>query len=199
MVFAPILRTFNSTAMAAAQAMKTPISLLTLVEDTRQFFKSAVGIGVRETDIDSSLCRFVATRAAPLIVHDASTDQRFADHPAHTVNRIRAYLGIPVRSLSGQVVGSFCVADREPRAWSREDIDVLTELASDAEAEVQRREQRTSVGAERDLLFEVMRSSAAAVAVLNPQGRIIYCNDKAERILGVQATDIQRRTYDSPA
>jgi PAS domain S-box-containing protein len=190
---------FDRLTRIAARLFGTPISLLTLVEANRQFFKSSVGTPVRETNIDSSLCRFVAVRNAPLILTDAAADPRFATHLAHTELGIRSYLGIPVRSRRGHVVGSFCVADRAPRLWTDDDMSILKDLAAEAEAEVQRRERFESVSAERDLLIEVMRSSAAAVVVLNPQGQILYSNDNAEQILGIRALDVERRTFDAPA
>ncbi len=190
---------FDRLTRIAARVLGTPISLLTLVEGQRQFFKSAHGVTVREGHIDSSLCRFVAVRAAPMVLNDAATDPQFATHRAHTELGIRSYLGFPVRSLEGHVVGSFCVADHQPRQWNADDQRLLQDLAAEAEAEVQRRERSMRGGAEHDLLLEVMRSSPAATCVLNPQGQIIYINDNAEKILGLRAEDVKRRAYNAPA
>lgn len=196
---------FDRLTRFAARLLDTPISLLTLVEETRQFFKSAVGVAVRETHIDSSLCRFVAVRASPLVLADAATDPQFAMHRAHTELGIRSYLGFPVRSQRGQVVGSFCVADHKPRQWSADELELLRDLTAEAEAEVRRREQFETVCAERDRLAGALQAADTCArafrALPDPclitrlaDGRILEVSPGFTEVFGYRSDEAVGRT-----
>jgi GAF domain-containing protein len=129
---------FDRITRTATRLFKVPISLVTLVDEDRQWFKSCVGTEVRETSRDISFCGHTILRPAPFIIVDASLDLRFADNPMVTgPPYVRFYAGIPIHSTSGHTVGSFCVIDTEPREPTDEDLDGLVDLAGWAETEIQ--------------------------------------------------------------
>lgn len=128
---------FDRITRTATRLFDVPISMITLVDEDRQWFKSCFGTDVRETSRQVSFCGHTILRPAPFIIVDASLDLRFADNPMVTGEpHVRFYAGIPIHSFSGHTVGSFCIIDTEPREPSDEDLDGLVDLAAWAEAEI---------------------------------------------------------------
>ncbi len=126
---------FDRFTRLASRIVGAPVSLLSLVEHDRQFFKSAHGMPadlehVRETGLDASFCQHVVTSGHPLTVPDALQDPLVRDNRAVTDLRVRAYLGVAVRSPGGEfVIGSLCAIDTEPHVWSEGDRQALEELS----------------------------------------------------------------------
>ena len=158
---------FDRVTKLVADLFEAPISLVTLVDDCKQWFKSAHGLGIEETPRDISFCQHVVTADAPLIVTDARADDRFRDNPLVTADPfIRFYAGVPLRAHNGAVLGTLCIIDRcereplDPRGVERlEDFAALIM----AEADLRR------IVAERD---EEHPEAEADVAVATTTGRI---------------------------
>ena len=107
---------FDSLTQLAALTFDTPIALITMVDDHRQWFKSCVGLTVDHTARDISFCQYAIVSDAPLIVLDARLDPRFADTPLVTgPPYIRFYAGAPLTTASGHRLGTLCVIDTVPR------------------------------------------------------------------------------------
>ena len=81
---------FDDLTQLAAQVCETPIALVTLIDDTRQWFKSCVGVDIRETPRALSFCRYALDQTEPLIVPDMREDARFSDHPSSPAGRASA-------------------------------------------------------------------------------------------------------------
>jgi GAF domain-containing protein len=133
---------FDRITRTARRLLDVPISLVTLIDADRQWFKSCQGVDdLRETPRDISFCGHAILEQQAFIVPNALHDKRFADNPLVTGEyHVRFYAGIPISTLSGHRVGTLCVIDTEPREPSEEDLDGLVDLASWAEAEIQRLE-----------------------------------------------------------
>lgn len=126
----------------ATALLDTPVSLVSLVDDQRQVFAAQTGMEepwAEGTPLSHSMCRHVVEDDAPLVVDDASEDDRFADHPARTELEVAAYCGVPMRTPDGQVLGSFCVIDRAPRDWTDDEVELVGDLGALAAAELARR------------------------------------------------------------
>jgi PAS domain S-box-containing protein len=148
---------FDRLTRLARHLLGVPVSLVSLVDADRQFFKSQQGLGEpwrsdRETPLSHSFCQHVVARRAPLIVGDAR------DHPLVRGNAaiedldVVAYLGIPIHDPDGHAFGSLCAIDSKPRAWTDEHLAILTDLARAAENEVKLRyELRARRRAEQEL------------------------------------------------
>ncbi|MCX6937852.1 MAG: response regulator [Verrucomicrobia bacterium] len=127
--------TFDRVSRLAARLLNAPVALLSLVDDRRQFFKSAIGLegpvaAARETPLSHSFCQHVVTSGAPLVVEDARAHPVVCDNLAIPDLGVAAYLGVPVCDPDGYILGSFCVIDGHTRAWAGSDIALLQDLAA---------------------------------------------------------------------
>ena len=194
---------FDRLTRLGARATGAPTALLSLVDDARQFFKSALGLAepwaaLRETPLPLSLCRLVVEGGAPLVVEDTEADPRTRGHPGVEALRMRAYLGVPLRGPGGEVLGSFCVAAPEPRAWSDEDVRTARDVAAAAEAEILRRragralrrgvrrlrDTRAALRRREEYYRALLDNATDVVDVLNSDGTIRYITPAVERLLG---------------
>jgi len=126
----PPSESFDRITSLAAQALRVPILLLCLVDESRQWFRSSVGLETTETSRDISFCGHVVFDRRPLSVVDATQDQRFADNPLVTgAPHIRAYMGVPLFTLDAQPIGTICAIDVQPRQFREQEVETLTKFA----------------------------------------------------------------------
>ncbi|HEA17903.1 MAG TPA: sensor domain-containing diguanylate cyclase [Pseudoalteromonas prydzensis] len=113
-----------------------PISLISLIDEDRQWFKSCIGLDVKETPRDISFCGHAILDDNPLVICDALTDPRFADNPlVLNTPKIRFYAGYPIK-LEGMCIGTLCIIDSKSREFASEDIQALKDLALIAQREL---------------------------------------------------------------
>jgi signal transduction histidine kinase len=122
---------FDGITRLVAFICKTPIALISLVEEDRQWFKSAVGIGdVSQTSRDVSICAHAILQPDLFVVPDTQQDARFADNPLVTApDGVRFYAGAPLKSSDGHALGTLCLLDRTPRELTPEQRDALKTLS----------------------------------------------------------------------
>lgn len=121
--------TYDSFAALARQIAGTSIGLVTLVDEGRQWFKSHLGLDVRETPRDISFCGHVVADGRTLVVPDTYEDDRFKDNPLVTGEpHIRFYAGIPLTTPEGYTVGTLCVLDPAPNFLDEHQMSALAEL-----------------------------------------------------------------------
>jgi two-component sensor histidine kinase len=135
---------FDRLTRMVTRLLGVPVALVSLVDDTRQFFKSQQGLQApfsreRQTPLSHSFCQYVVIDRAPLIVTDAENDPRVCDNLAIPDLGVRAYLGVPLTLASGHVIGSLCAIDTAPRAWSDADLGSLSDVAEIVISEIQLR------------------------------------------------------------
>lgn len=160
---------FDALVQAAAEVTGMPISLISLIDRDRQWFKANFGLpGVTETPRELAFCDHVVRGGAPVEVADAHHDPRFADNPLVTGDpNIRAYTGVPLTLSDGTRLGTLCVIDREPRALRPEQLRVLSHLAAAASMAL---EQRGDLIHQR----EVVRAEALAVEASERRYRKLF-------------------------
>lgn len=128
---------FDRLTRMACKLFDVPIAVVTLVDDKRQWFKSCIGLNVTETARDISFCGHAILSDEVLVVSDTEKDVRFADNPLVIGDpHIRFYAGCPIKSLSGSRLGTLAIIDDKARTLSKQDMDVLKDLASMAEREL---------------------------------------------------------------
>lgn len=122
---------YDNLTSIAAQILKTKISLVSLIDDHRQWFKSHHGLEVRETPKDFSFCAHAINKPDEIfIVNDARKDERFKDNPLVTGEPyVIFYAGMPIVDSNGFALGSFCVIDSEAREISDTEMTALKAFA----------------------------------------------------------------------
>lgn len=131
---------FDRLARLAAGLLEAPISLLTLVDRDRQWFKSRIGLQLVETSRDASFCAHAILAEEPMVVADALHDDRFADSPLVAgPPHVRFYAGCPLTLPDGHALGTLCVLDTRPRQLTPEQRRLLRDLADLVEEELARR------------------------------------------------------------
>ncbi len=117
----------------ASKLCKTPISLVSLIDENRQWFKAKVGLGVDETSRDYAFCAHAILGSELFVVPNAKEDERFADNPLVTSDPdIRFYAGAPFDDGEGNRLGTVCVIDRQPRELDEDQVQGLQLLAEQA-------------------------------------------------------------------
>lgn len=122
---------FDDITQEAMSYFNVPIALVSLVDSTRQWFKSSQGLGVSETDRNISFCGHAINHDDTLYVPNALEDLRFATNPLVVGEPfIRFYAGAPLILKANVRVGTLCIIDRVPREFSENELVVLRELAN---------------------------------------------------------------------
>lgn len=121
---------YDDLTKIASQICNVPITLISLIDHDRQWFKSKVGLNADETSREISFCgHAILDPLKPLIVEDASKDIRFIDNPLVTgAPNIAFYAGIPLVDHDGFELGTLCAIDEKPRQLNSEQIESLQAL-----------------------------------------------------------------------
>jgi len=128
---------FDRFTRLACKIFDVPIALVSLIDRERQWFKSRYGIDVTETPREVSFCGHAIADDDVLVVSDVLGDERFRENPlVLAAPNIRFYAGCPLRSASGERLGTLCLIDQRPRPFSAQNVDTLRELAHMVEAEL---------------------------------------------------------------
>jgi len=121
---------FDDLVLLAAHVCQAPIAMLSLVDDHRQWFKSKVGVEIRETPRDQSFCAHAIRQRDLFIVPDTRNDARFRENPMVLGEpHIRFYAGAPLINEDGFALGTLCVADRQPRELDEAQKEALKSLS----------------------------------------------------------------------
>ena len=121
---------YDDITALAAYVCHAPIAMISLVDESRQWFKSKLGLNQRETPRDVAFCAHAILQTEPLIVKDALKDARFSDSALVTRSpHIRFYAGFPLASPEGFAIGTLCAIDRRPRRLSAEQTTAMQTLS----------------------------------------------------------------------
>lgn len=117
---------YDDLARLASFICGTPMALVSLVDESRQWFKAKVGVKEDQSSRDVAFCAHTILETTPFVVPDATHDARFRDNPFVTGNfNLRFYAGVPLTDDAGLAMGSLCVLDTKPRELSQAQIEAL--------------------------------------------------------------------------
>jgi diguanylate cyclase (GGDEF)-like protein/PAS domain S-box-containing protein len=179
---------FDRLTLLSSELLRVPVALVTLVDEHRLFFKSALGLrepwaSRREAPLSHSFCQHVVASGQPLALTDARESPQLSHQLALTELGVIAYAGVPLEA-DGQTIGCFCVIDRKPRAWADHELRLLRELARAVEVQIAALTATRALAARERLLATVLRTMPAGVVLRDPEGAVVRTNPALERLLG---------------
>ncbi|MFW6337619.1 MAG: ATP-binding protein [Alkalispirochaetaceae bacterium] len=147
---------FDELTGLAAKLLKMPGAFIAFMRREEQVVQAAQGMETYRTERRQTFCSSVIFTGKPLLIQDARENPSFADHPLVAGDpHLRFYLGVPLTAPTGEVIGTLCVIDYNPRSLSEEDVGILKTLASQAMTQLELRRK------ERELTAEVRRARRA--------------------------------------
>ncbi len=169
----------------AARICDTPIALINLLDDRRQWCKARIGCELTETPLEEALCAYVLHQTEPLIVPDTTQDPRFAEH--QSVAReggVRFYAGAPLITPAGEVLGTLCVVDRVPHQMTGAQAQTLRVLGRQVMTHFELRRQTLELAKQEGLLTAIFNAEPEGVSLLGLDGTVRMINPAGLKILG---------------
>lgn len=176
---------FDDFTQLAAHICQTPIALISLVDDHRQWFKSRLGLDVSETPREISFCTHTIDGETLFEVQDALLDSRFMGNPlVQGGPHIRFYAGAPLTTPDGYNLGTLCVIDHQPRRLDDAQRDALTRLSRQIMRLFEERLQSHRYAEQAAMQQALLNSAASAMLLTTADGHISGVNPTAERLFG---------------
>ena len=186
---------FDRLTRLAARLTGAPVTFLSVVDENRDFYKSCFGfpepLATERQITGPTFCHYAMMSEGPLVINETTADPAYREVPTVKSLGVQAYLGVPLVTSTGDILGSFCAVDFKPRRWTALDIDVMRELAASTLREIElrraleaERNAQTKLAGERRLLEAAMRQMPAGVMIASADGKVILSNARAREIIG---------------
>ena len=176
---------FDELTILASQICGTKISLISLIDSNRQWFKSKVGLDALETPRDISFCGHAILSNEILEVPDAGLDQRFKDNPLYLGDPyVRFYAGAPLITPKGYRIGTLCVIDDYPRSLTSVQRLMLVTLAKQVIIQLELRKKEQRLQEINQILDGVVNNIPFMLTVFNEREEFEWINSGWSRELG---------------
>lgn len=165
----PAEEVFDALTRLAARLLDVPVSFVSVVDAGRDFYKSQTGLPdaiAADRQLDGrTLCHYTLNSDQPLVIDDTFSHPVWKSVPTVETMGIRAYAGVPLK-LDGQRIGSFCVVDMQPRAWTPDEVETLQQIALSAGRELSLRAALKTAQAEAISAQAQARAKEELIAVV---------------------------------
>nr|WP_299243831.1 PAS domain S-box protein [uncultured Halomonas sp.] len=171
---------FDTITRLAALICETPVALISLVDEKRQWFKSQVGLEAPEVPRDQSFCTHTIERDNLMEVVDAARDPRFMGNPLVVGEpHIRFYAGVPLTVANGCRLGTLCVIDHTPRRLDDRQRHALEELACLVTGLLETNAEKRAAQANHAMLDSLLEALPEGVVASNANGELSLFNLQA--------------------
>lgn len=186
---------FDRITRLATLICQTPVSLVSLLDEHRQWFKSRVGLDISETRRELAFCQYTIMDNALFEVPDATKDERFEDNELVTgPTGIRFYAGYPLTDSQGYNLGTLCVIDWTPRQLSDDQKTALELLAKEVMTLITERRQKEELR-NFEKLFQL---SSDLICVAGTEGYFKRINPALQKLLGIYPPEVYRMSFYAP-
>ena len=156
---------FDDIVELAAKICGTPMSVVNLIDAERQWFKAEVGLGTRETPLETSICSHIILEEDFILIEDTHSDPRTADNELCVPNDgLRFYAGALIKAENGLPIGTLCVLDNKPNTLSVDQQQALKVLARRVTRELDLRRALQSQSVLRDEMDHRVKNSLSSIA-----------------------------------
>ncbi|WP_419252180.1 ATP-binding protein [Caulobacter sp. ErkDOM-YI] len=175
---------FNDLVAEVSETCNTPISLISLVDTDRQWFKARVGLEAQETPRDVAFCHHAIQTPALFVIEDATQDPRFLDNPLVTgAQGIRAYAGAPLTTVDGLRIGTLCAIDTQPKRWTPRELRCLERLSRVAMTMIETRAGARVAVAQIKTLEDLRRSDQRYRTIIAAMREGVVLQDQSSIIV----------------
>ncbi|MBU1820112.1 MAG: PAS domain S-box protein, partial [Bacteroidetes bacterium] len=183
---------FERLTKLVSMVCGTPISLITLLDEERQWFKSNVGLDVSQTPRTDSFCQYTIMGESLLEVKDTLEDERFVNNPLVTgPPKMRYYAGFPLIDPDGYALGALCIIDREPNELDANQQEVMALLAREVVSQIVARKEKTLLKNYEKLFLE----SLDLITVAGIDGYFRKINPAFHKTLGWSDREILKMPF----
>jgi two-component system sensor histidine kinase/response regulator len=187
---------FDDITLLASHICETPIALISLVDQDRQWFKSKLGLTATGTSREFAFCAHGILQPDIFEVQDALADDRFANNPLVTGGpRIRFYAGAPLITSDGHALGMLCVNDRVPRELNPAQRAALQALGRRVVAQLELRRSLTNLRQSEERFAGAFEHAPIGVALVSPEGRFLKVNKVLCSLVGFSEDELLARTF----
>jgi signal transduction histidine kinase len=188
-------------ARLARRVLGVPVALITVIEPDRQRFIGMDGLDEpwatqRWTPISYSLCRYPAEWGTPLIIPDTRLETRVDTEAIREAVGVLAYAGVPLRSSDGEILGTFCAIDTDPREWTGDEVLILGDLAAAAAAELMLHGVLVDLKQARAYADATVDTVREPLLVLDHDRKVVSANRAFYRTFSVPPAEVIGRRLD---
>ncbi len=186
----------DSITLLASRICRTPIALISLIDDKRQWFKSRVGFEVKELPREMSICQFTIMQESIYEVPDTTKNSDFAENPLVTAkNGIRFYAGAPLKDPNGFRLGTLCVIDRQPRILDDEQKESLELLAKEVVTHLLMRKQNDELRKSKETLQRFFDLTLDFMCIANVNGFFLKISSTFSSVLGYNEKELLGKPF----